>query len=213
MSRPKQYDREEVLGKAMEWFWDHGYHATGMADLELAMGINKFSIYAEFESKYGLLLQTLDLYARTLQRQAMSRLDPAAPEASIRWIFGFAANLKESIGHNGCFLLTIAQEWNQEDPEIVKRVDRLYQELERALARCLAALEPGSCPLSGDTKAGAALLRTLLEGILSRSRHGTAVRGVGVDSLLDVLFAPAGSAHAKRIKKAPRVASSRKAVA
>jgi TetR/AcrR family transcriptional repressor of nem operon len=177
MPRTKQYDREKVIATAMDLFWDRGYHATGVADLEAAMGINKFSLYAAFGSKRGLLLQALDHYARTWQAATFARLDPREPAESILGVFEFASRLPERIGHNGCFLLSIGQEFNHADPEILSRVEALYANLELRFQACLRAL-PRRAPLAKrDTTAAAAFLRTLLEGVLARSRHGGGTTG------------------------------------
>jgi len=172
MPRPKEYDREDVLRRAMERFWDHGYHATGVSDLEAVMGINKFSIYAAFGSKRGVLLESLDLYARTWQAQTFARLDPADPAGSILWLFSFASDLPARIGHNGCFLLAMGQEFNHSDPEITRRIDSMYSGLEARLVACLEALGAEASPLAVDACQGGAFLRTLLEGVLASSRHG-----------------------------------------
>lgn len=172
MPRPKEYDREDVLRRAMERFWDHGYHATGVSDLEAAMGINKFSIYAAFGNKRGVLLESLDLYARTWQAQTFARLDPTDPVGSILWLFSFASDLPARIGHNGCFLLAMGQEFNHSDPEITRRIDSMYRGLEARLVACLEALGAEATPLAVDARQGGAFLRTLLEGVLASSRHG-----------------------------------------
>jgi AcrR family transcriptional regulator len=177
MPRTKQYDREKVIEAAMGLFWDRGYHATGVADLEAAMGINKFSLYAAFGSKRGLLLEALDHYARTWQAATFARLDPREPAESILGLFEFASSLPERIGHNGCFLLSVGQELNHADTEILTRVEALYANLELRFQACLQAL-PRRAPLAKrDAASGAAFLRTLLEGVLARSRHGAGASG------------------------------------
>jgi len=169
--RAKEYDRDQVVQKAMELFWDRGYHATGVADLEAAMGINKFSLYAAFGNKRGLLLEALDLYARTWQSAAFAMLDPAHPARSIEHLFAFASDLPRHVGHNGCLLLSVGQELNHADPDVMTRIDTLYHDLELRFQACLERLA-SRAPLSRtDPATGAVFLRTLLEGILSRSRH------------------------------------------
>ena len=54
MSRHKEFDREDVLEKAMQVFWSQGYECTSVQDLVDAMGINRGSIYATFGDKHGL---------------------------------------------------------------------------------------------------------------------------------------------------------------
>ena len=60
MARPVEYNREEVVEKAMQTFWKKGYHATSMADLVEATGLNPGSIYAAFKSKENFFITTID---------------------------------------------------------------------------------------------------------------------------------------------------------
>ncbi len=50
MARPAQFDRGEILDKAMQTFWEHGYSATSMANLVETTELNPGSLYAAFES-------------------------------------------------------------------------------------------------------------------------------------------------------------------
>lgn len=174
----------------MALFWDRGFQATGVADLEAVMGINKFSLYAAFGSKRGLLQETLDLYARTWQASTFQMLDPCEPGPSILRLFEFATHLQERIGHNGCFLLSLGQEFNHADPDIMGRIEALYTSLESRLAECVARLDRTSPLGAGDPASGAVFLRTHLEGILSRSRHGGGIEGgTGLEVLRRLLEA------------------------
>ncbi len=60
MARQKEFDRDEVLHKAMEVFWTRGYEGTSIQDLVKHMGINRQSIYDTFGDKHSLFLQALD---------------------------------------------------------------------------------------------------------------------------------------------------------
>src|SRR5262245_52431894 len=63
MARPKGYDREAVLRAARDLFWERGYEATSVADLEARTGLNRSSLYQEFGSKHGLFEAALECYA------------------------------------------------------------------------------------------------------------------------------------------------------
>ena len=53
--RPRTFDREDALRRAMEVFWEHGYEGASMTELTAAMGINSPSLYAAFGCKEQLL--------------------------------------------------------------------------------------------------------------------------------------------------------------
>ena len=61
MGRAKTYERTDVTRKAMELFWRFGYEATSTKALAKHMGINVYSLFAEFESKQGLYEAALAL--------------------------------------------------------------------------------------------------------------------------------------------------------
>ena len=62
MNRPRQYDREEVLEKTTDLFWEKGFEATSMNDIVARTGIKKFSIYNEFGDKEKLFLACMDYF-------------------------------------------------------------------------------------------------------------------------------------------------------
>ncbi len=53
--RPKVFDRDAALDKAMKLFWQHGYEATSLADLVEATGAKAPTLYAEFTNKEGVI--------------------------------------------------------------------------------------------------------------------------------------------------------------
>jgi TetR/AcrR family transcriptional repressor of nem operon len=62
MPRQKQFDKEEVLEKAMQLFWLKGYNGTSVQNLVDYLGINRASLYDTFGGKHQLFMMTLDRY-------------------------------------------------------------------------------------------------------------------------------------------------------
>ncbi|MGH1485207.1 MAG: TetR/AcrR family transcriptional regulator [Cellvibrionaceae bacterium] len=60
--RQREFDREDVLEKAMYVFWKKGYVGASLSDLTSAMGINKPSMYATFGNKEQLFIQATEYY-------------------------------------------------------------------------------------------------------------------------------------------------------
>ena len=90
--RPREFDTDKALERAMQLFWRQGYEGTSVADLTRELGVNRPSLYAAFGSKETLFLKALDLYeARAGYRQAAL----AAPTANAyaRALLEGAANL------------------------------------------------------------------------------------------------------------------------
>ena len=62
MGRKKTYDRDVLIGKAMELFRDHGFAGTSTLMLVEGLGVNRYSMYAEFGSKQALFDASLKRY-------------------------------------------------------------------------------------------------------------------------------------------------------
>ncbi|WP_319518615.1 TetR/AcrR family transcriptional regulator [uncultured Martelella sp.] len=73
--RPRNFDRDEALQRAMQVFWAHGYEGTSMTQLIEAMGIASPSIYAAFGSKEQLFREAVDLYVTSEAEPSWGALD------------------------------------------------------------------------------------------------------------------------------------------
>jgi AcrR family transcriptional regulator len=62
MGRPREFDPDEALDRALQVFWRSGYEGASIADLTQAMGITKPSLYAAFGNKEELFRKALDRY-------------------------------------------------------------------------------------------------------------------------------------------------------
>src|SRR6187551_3785824 len=62
--RPKDFDEEVVLDKAMELFWKQGYEATSLEQLLTAMGMGKGSMYHNFGNKRAVFKLALNKFIK-----------------------------------------------------------------------------------------------------------------------------------------------------
>jgi AcrR family transcriptional regulator len=92
IGRPREFDVDKALERAMDLFWRQGYEGTSLADLTRELGLTRPSLYAAFESKEALFVKALDLYeARAGYRQAA--LDARTASAYARALLEGAAHL------------------------------------------------------------------------------------------------------------------------
>ena len=90
--RPRSFDRERALERAMRLFWLQGYEATSVSDLTRAMGINPPSLYAAFGDKERLYLEAIGRYQRR-RVESMARWFEEEPtaQAAVRRLLTEAA--------------------------------------------------------------------------------------------------------------------------
>lgn len=140
MARPAGFDREQVLGRATEAFWEHGYCATSISQLVEATQLKPGSLYAAFDSKQGLFLAALDFYAGRSLERLRGALDGAAdPLQGIRRFFGQLVRAgAEGKRPRGCLLVNTVLEVGRHDPEVQARVKAHLAEIESVF---VAALE------------------------------------------------------------------------
>lgn len=106
MGRPREFDAEMALDRAMEVFWRHGYEGATIAQLTEAMGINPPSLYACFGNKEGLLKAALDRYSK-LRGIWMDEVvaAPTAREVAERMLMGIADKQTDPANPPGCLLV------------------------------------------------------------------------------------------------------------
>lgn len=96
--RPRAFDREAALSKAMRLFWQKGYEATSLADLTAAMGIASPSLYAAFGSKEALFVEALNHYGATYAWGWKNFLEAATARDAVQaWLMDSAAFLTGDI--------------------------------------------------------------------------------------------------------------------
>jgi AcrR family transcriptional regulator len=123
--RPREFDIERALERAMELFWRQGYEGTSIADLTRELGLTRPSLYAAFESKEALFLRSLDRYeARAGYRQAA--LTASTTNAYARALLEGAADLHgDSRNPPGCLgvqsALACAPESDAIRQELIRR--------------------------------------------------------------------------------------------
>jgi TetR/AcrR family transcriptional regulator, copper-responsive repressor len=135
MGRPKKFSREKVLDKAIPVFWKHGFAQTSVQDLEQATGVNKSSLYAEFENKDDLFIAILQRYLEVLRERGTLTKQPLGwsnIEAFVKLCYG-------SWGQKGCFSVNSMREFSDLPPRARALMTGSVIGIRRDLIRNLAA--------------------------------------------------------------------------
>src|SRR5260370_23346247 len=91
--RPRAFDIDKALDRALRMFWEKGYEGTSLADLTEAMGINRPSLYAAFGNKEALFRKALDRYTSGPAAYVSEALDKPTARGVVERLLGGAADL------------------------------------------------------------------------------------------------------------------------
>jgi TetR/AcrR family transcriptional repressor of nem operon len=180
MGRNKKYEREDIARKAMALFWRDGFYGTSTQALVESMGVNRFSLYAEFENKQNLYEAALSLYAKEVVDQHFRALESEdAGLAQIKAMFeSFAASAGEPGTELGCFMCNCATERGADDPRSQLFVHQHVARISAAFSNALShAQRDGAIGSSVQTVQEGQFLATLLLGffVLLRAKVDPAV--------------------------------------
>src|SRR3984957_10866433 len=111
MAGVKQFNRNEVLDRAMEVFWRNGYQATSIQDLVEATGVNRGSLYTTFGDKRGFFLAILERYSVRFGEPMMAELNDPNPRRAIeRMLEAIVRRTGDSRWPRGCLFTNTALE-------------------------------------------------------------------------------------------------------
>jgi len=174
--RPRAYQPEIALGKALDLFRKDGLAATSLDDLSAATGMNRPSLYGAFGDKRELYIKS---YARYRADARAAMIDIFRDELPIRErlqrIYAVALDiyLSGEAGPRGCFTVMTAASEAVSDPEIRAMVLDGFSELDKAFAACFRlAREKRELSETADPAVLALLASATLHTIAIRARAG-----------------------------------------
>jgi TetR/AcrR family transcriptional repressor of nem operon len=175
MPRPKEFNPNDALNKAMQVFWHKGYEATSMEDLLTAMDLNRGSLYDTFGDKRQLFLKVLDRYCHGFVGEKFSLLDqpgPAIPTLR-RFIHGMIEGGLADPQRRGCLIANTVMELAPHEQDIAGKVFHAMQMGEDAFFKILSrAKEQGELAKDKDPRALAQFLTTMMQGTIVMIKAG-----------------------------------------
>ncbi len=173
--RPRSFDKEHALLRAMEVFWAKGYEGASMSDLTAAMGIASPSLYAAFGSKEQLFREALKLYETLESPGIWGGVENAdtAYEAVKNFLVGTARVFARPGKPPGCLVVLAALHATETSERVRGELIGLRAQTVRELARRLErGREAGEIGADADVDAIASYFVTVQQGMSIQARDG-----------------------------------------
>lgn len=188
--RPKTFDREVALDRALERFWAHGYEATSLADLVTATGAKAPTLYAEFESKEGLFRAVMERYIEKFAEQRNATLhckESCVSKGVENYFRSTAACFTDRDKPAGCFFICTSTALSASSGDIAEMLRAKHQHQETTLEAFLRERQAlGELAESTDTAALSRYLTCVLQGMSVRAREGA--DRAELDAIIDTMM-------------------------
>ncbi|SKA43951.1 transcriptional regulator, TetR family [Chitinophaga eiseniae] len=155
--RPVTYDSDAVVLKAQEVFWEKGYSATSLQDLQTATQMGSGSLYNTFPGgKKELFSKALRQRREAFQAFKRELKQHASPVDLIKDFFRSLADADEHTHLKGCIIANtvtalafVDQELETEAVSILKDVERMFAETIREAQKSGAIANPADAAVLG----------------------------------------------------------------
>ena len=141
MGRPKKFNRQGVLKKALPVFWRRGFAEASLHELEVATGVNKSGLYSEFKDKEDLFMQSLQYYLESLEKKGLLTAEPLGWNNIERFLKMGPCSIE---GQKGCFAVSSMREFAILPPEAVAIITRSRSILKRLIAKNIEVERPNA---------------------------------------------------------------------
>jgi TetR/AcrR family transcriptional regulator, transcriptional repressor for nem operon len=187
--RPRSFDAEAAVERAMGVFWSRGYHATALPDLLRATRLSRGSLYAAFGDKHSLFLRALDRYIADAVTRLDIELDPRKePVDGLRaYLAGYVERTSGAHGRRGCLVIATTMELAGRDAEVNRRIGGFFKVMEARLADALSRAKAAGKLADGVDPANAArILVCFVEGlrVISKTAPAGAITQATAEALL-----------------------------
>lgn len=172
--RPRGFDRDQALERALKTFWRLGYEGASITDLTDAMGVTTPSLYTAFGSKAELYKEALDRY-RALTSPASNALteEPTAKAAFARLLRETAAAFSDPENPPGCMISTAVLTCAEENAGVADYARALRDNaLETYQSRIEKGMTDGDLPGTADARKLARFYGAVVQGMSVQAQDG-----------------------------------------
>jgi TetR/AcrR family transcriptional regulator, transcriptional repressor for nem operon len=136
MARPKEFDQEKALRKAIRLFSQQGFAATSTDDLMRVMEVGRQSMYDTFGDKRALFLKALELYVTESVHSINVELErPGSALSAIQNALVTFAQRKDLSSAEGCIGFNAISEFGQRDVGVTRITRNAARRQRQALMR------------------------------------------------------------------------------
>lgn len=174
IGRPREFDLDEALDRAMRVFWQKGYEGASLAELTEAMGINRPSLYAAFGNKESLFKKALDRYGDGPACHVRKALQEPTARAMAEYLLrGTVDLLTNPQTPHGCLAVQGALACGKEAEPVKQELNRRRLETECAIrTRLEHAKNEGDLPASAEPADLARFLCVVANGMSVQASAG-----------------------------------------
>ena len=187
MARKKDYDRHEVLARAVDVFWKKGYKACSVTDLVKATGLNTASMYKEFGDKDGLFEESLVYYR---QNVLSPRLNALKKEPTLKGVETFLQSvIKGAVSerYQGCLIMNHLSQKHSISPKAEQILSDFCSTMEGLLETAFRnAQMEGDLSKEQDPAVMASFVACSVHGLVLYGRY--AHKKKSIPQLYDVIF-------------------------
>lgn len=194
--RPREFDKDKTLARAVELFWSRGYGATSIQDLVDTLAVERGSLYGTFGDKRRFYIDAVRLYWDVYERHLITALDTTPLLPALREILTHPARLDELISDvgapHGCMVGNTTAELVPQDAEATEVVTRSYRRFTDLVSDALRrAQSTGEVTDNARPEDQAQLLLYIVQGLSLVSRAGLdkAAALSAIDTAIDALRA------------------------
>jgi len=174
MARPKEFDQERALHRAISIFSQKGFAATSTDDLMRAMDLGRQSMYDTFGDKRALFLKALEVYVTEKVRSISVELQtPGSPLASIRRALVHFAERRDLSSTDGCMGINAICEFGMRDEDVTRIIRTAAKAQRHTLMDTLRrAQKEGELAARTDIESLADFFESTLAGIRIAAKAG-----------------------------------------
>ncbi|MEV6600463.1 helix-turn-helix domain-containing protein [Actinoplanes sp. NPDC051346] len=183
MARTRSFTTADAVRAARDQFWEHGYEATSLADLERVTGLNRSSIYQAFGSKQQLFALAVESYLAEVAVPRLSALE--APGAGIDQVVEYLESLAAAmagtpapLARRGCLIVNTITERAAHDAD-AHTVGIAYRD--RLLRAFAGALPPETAAHRAELLTGS-VIAVLVTARLTPAAAATLARAAAIEA-------------------------------